>query len=210
MTNRIPTNDQEQVELDLDERGVTLVYLLDANIVDIFEQVAQNTGVDLFDLIDRKNGRTFMFTNDVGVELMNRPKSFDPRVFQDHLINSSGGMAGKENRFLIEEEGEVRVAYGTLVSSEDWGQILACQNHDRFKLVTNDVKLGRNAIRVIGESRIKTPHSLLLELMEQDPNNEELKKAFQYIESRKIPKMRKGEKLRWEKPPKPTSEVTDN
>lgn len=202
MSPRFPTNGWEQEEFHWDAEGLTSIYLLDANMVDIFEDILDRTGLSLFDEIEKQPGQTFMFSTGVGVELMNRPGGFDPKYFKDHLINTSGSSQDRENRFVVEVKGELRVAYGNMTSIEDWDQVLLCQNHERLKLVTNDVNLTKNAIRVAGEGRTRTIYSLLDDLMTQDPSSTSLVKIFDYVNTRKVLKIKSGTMLPWQKPPK--------
>jgi hypothetical protein len=168
-----------------------------------YKNLVEVTGVDLFAEIVSKPGRTYMFTNEVAVELVNRPQGLDGALLIGHMINSSGGTIQKENRFLVEEDGEVKIGYGNMVSPEDWSQVITCQNHKRLKLVTNDVNLGKNALRAIGQDRTKTVHSLVAELMEADPNNRALQKVFAFVDhpKMKILKMKDGDRIAWLKPP---------
>lgn len=192
------------MELDLEARGLDLVYLLDGNIVDIFERLESLTGVNLFAEIERQAGRTYAFTNDVVMELFNRPEGISTSVWMGHMMNAPGVASQNENRFIVEEDGVTKVGYGNMVSPQDWAQVVTCQDQEKLKLVTNDVNLGKNALRVIGQNRTKTVHSLVVELMEADPDNQALQKVFAIVNHPKmvIVKMEDGDPITWLKPPK--------
>lgn len=192
----------KQDELSLNNRDITNIYLLDGNIVDIFEYVLNHTRVDLFEEIEKQEGYTFMFTSGVAAELMNRPGSIDMNIIKHHIINTSGSSSSKkENRFIIEEDGESRVAFGNMVSIVDWEMVLLCQENKRLMLVTNDYGLTKNALRAIGENRTKTIYSLLNELSENQSNDGPVKKAIKCLGAMKKLKIRKGEDILWMKPP---------
>lgn len=202
---KYPTNSVEQTEIILNEMGFSTFYLLDGNIIDCFEGIYRAVGINMLKEIDSIQNVTYLFTNQVIVELLNRPQSLDISIAKNNIINVEGGHSeDKENRFLIEEDGEIRVALGTKVSPEDWAQVLLCQNHPKLKLVSNDHGLIKNSLRAIGEPRTKTIVSLVQELITLSSNSKNLQLVLEYLNKPGVShlKIKKGTPIQWVKPPK--------
>ena len=153
-----------------------IIFLIDSSAFCKFEEIQNVCGINLFLIMKNSSKYTFVMNNEVLMELIRGPRSLDLGFFMGHLINSEGAMdpKWKENRFLIEEDGETRYIILNKVSSVDYGQILFCQNHTEFILVTNDERMLKSASRII-PGRIYGPPRLIEELLKLDPINSNLK-----------------------------------
>lgn len=153
-------------------------WLIDTSVYCRFEEAASLCGVDLFEVIDTLPNEEYFFLNNALIELANGPRSqMDVlRRFIDHMICAEGGgdPTHKENRFLIEEEGEVRYVVLNKVSNTDWMQINTAQNYTSLLLVSNDTKMIRSASYVL-PGRAYGTQSFLSKLLEANPTHSGLK-----------------------------------
>ncbi len=175
----------------LEKLSSKTIFLFDSSTYCRYEELSIYSGVDFFDVITNLDNITFLFTNEVAVELMNGPRKLSPKFILDHIINVEGSMdhSLKENRFLYEKEGKLFYMELNKVSVIDWNQVLLCQNHPSLILVTNDRKLHKSAKAVLGDRSIGAA-SLLDRLLVLSPDNAHLKtlkdKSNELFEFKKV------------------------
>jgi hypothetical protein len=118
----------------------------------------------------------FFVSNEVVVEIENRPRKFKFGYFINHILNSPISMDSnwKENRFLVKENGETRYITLNKVSNVDYGQISLAQNHPELTLVSNDRKLLKSAAHII-PGRVLGMPILIERLCDKYPDNKPLK-----------------------------------
>lgn len=152
------------------------IFIIDSSAFCRFEEIQIACGKNILSIMKASSKYTFVILNTVLVELMNGPRSLDLNFFMNNIVNSEISMdpKWKENRFIIEEDGEIRYVVLNKISAVDYGQISLCQNHPEFSLVTNDEKMLKSASRII-PGRIFGPAGLLDRLLEFDPNNTDIK-----------------------------------
>lgn len=153
------------------------LFLLDSSAFCKFEEIEKESGIHLLEIIHNSNKAHFFITNEVLVELMNGPRNLDIRIYKNHIINVEGSMDPnwKENRLLVEEDGELKYIIGNKVSNVDYNEIMLCQNHSELILVTNDQRMLKNGSRVL-PGRIYGPPRLIERMIELEPNNTRLVK----------------------------------
>ena len=140
----------------------------------------EHCGASIFTAIEECPEVNFFVLNDVLSELMQGPKGINPtqlNTFFDHILNSESAMNRdrKENRFLIEENGEIKYIVLNNISATDYAQVLICQNHIELTLVANDTKMLKSAAQVIKGRRVIGIPAFLDKLLAIYPNNERLK-----------------------------------
>ena len=95
----------------------------------------------------------------------------------------------KENRFLIEENGQIKYIVLNKVSAQDWGQVLLCQNHPELILVSNDRKLLKSA-GIILKERVIGINALIDRMIQLEPEIQEYRKlkeeALKLFELKKV------------------------
>ena len=162
------------------KNGKEYNFLFDTSTILYFEQIWKVCGASIFTAIAELPDVTFFVCNDVVSELMNGSHGFNPtqlNIFFDHILNAEGAMIPdhKENRFLVEEDGEVKYVVLNKISSTDYAQVMLCQNHPELTLVANDRKLIKSGAQVITGRRVFGIPALLDKLLTLHPNNERLK-----------------------------------
>lgn len=169
----------------LAEKGRKYNFLFDTSTIRYFEQIWKQCGVSIFVAMSEIANVNFFVCNEVLSELINVPSGFNPtqlNIFFDHILNVESSMSRnrKENRFLINENGEVKYVVLNKISSTDYAQILLCQNHPELTLVANDRKLIKSGAQVVPDRRVIGIPSLLDKLLVLHPDNarlQELKKT---------------------------------
>lgn len=155
-------------------KGKTL-FLIDSSTYCRYEELANYSKVSLFEEILNLDKTAIFFTNEVVQELRNGPRNFFPLFIIENMINVEGSIdrTRKENRFLFEKDGKLSFIEINKVSGVDWNQVLLCQNHPELTLVTNDRKLYKSALVVLGV-RVIGAASFLDTLLNIYPNNTKL------------------------------------
>ena len=84
-------------------------------------------------------------------------------LFGSHIINSEFSMKSgyKENKFIYEDNGELRYIVLNKISGNDYAQIHLCQQHKILNIVSNDQKLIKSAKCMLGENRAGGPADLV-------------------------------------------------
>ncbi len=162
----------------LAKKGREYNFLLDSSTIIYFEKMHGQCGVSIFTAFQELPDVEFFVCNDVLSELISGTKGFNPiqlRIFVGHIINAESSMmhGWKENRFLVQENGETKYVVLNKISSADYAQILLCQNHPELVLVANDRKMLKSAIQVLGNRAIGIP-ALLNQLLQHYPSNKRL------------------------------------
>ena len=78
----------------------------------------------------------------------------------------------KENRFLIEEDGQIKYIVLNKISAQDYNQVLLCQNHPELTLVSNDRKLLKSASLILKERAIGI-NTFMDRMIELEPKTKE-------------------------------------
>lgn len=161
-------------------KGKKYNFLFDTSTVLYFQVMYECCGASIFKAIGECPKVNFFVLNHVLSELIQGPKGINPtqlNPFFNHVLNSESSMDHdrKENRFLIEEGGEIKYIVLNNVSATDYAQILICQNHRELTLVANDKKMLKSAAQVIKERRVIGIPALLDKLSALYPDNERLK-----------------------------------
>lgn len=127
------------------------MYLLDSSVFVKSEEMSLSCSIDFIDTLSSLSRECFFISNEVLVELMNGPRQVNIGYFQNHILNVEGSMdhSLKENRFIIEENGQLKVIKLNKVSIVDYNQIHLCQNHTELILISNDRKQLKSAAQVI-------------------------------------------------------------
>lgn len=126
------------------------IYLFDTGVFARSEEIQKFCGINFVDVFKKLPNEHFFISNEVLCEISNsRNLNYD--YFLNHLLNAEGSMDPnwKENRFLFEENGEIKIVVLNKVSRTDYMQVLLCQNHEELILVSNDRKLLKSAVQVI-------------------------------------------------------------
>lgn len=165
----------------LSEHAKDYNFLLDTSAIRYLQIMHSVSGASIFKVFEECPDVNFFVANVVLSELMNGPNALTPiqiGAFLNHILNSESSMMPerKENRFLVEENGEVKYVELNKISSTDYAQVLLCQNHTELILVTNDKKLIRSAAQVVKGRRVVGIPALFDKLLELYPNNERVKK----------------------------------
>ena len=130
------------------------LFLIDSSAYIRFEELEQLTGINLLKLLHESSKHSYyLLANEVLIELMKSPRIIPIEPFIEHIINLESAIDKnwKENRFIVEEEGQLKYILLNKISSTDYGQVLLCQNHNQLYLVSNDRKMLKSAAFVIGE-----------------------------------------------------------
>lgn len=151
------------------------VYLFDTGVFARSEEIASVCGSDFIEIFSKLPEEYFFVTNEVLLELMNGPRTILPGFFMKHILNAEGAMDRtlKENRFIIEKDGNLSYIVLNKVSSVDYSQILLCQNHKELILVSNDRKLLKSAAQILPDRVIGFP-TLIINLSQKYPSNKPL------------------------------------
>ncbi len=155
-------------------------FLFDTSTILYFEQMWKQCGASIFIVINEIPDVNFFVCNEVLSELISGDHGFNPaqlNIFFDHILNAESSMNReyKENRFLINEGGEVKYIVLNKISTTDYAQILLCQNHPELVLVANDRKLIKSGVQVVSGGRVIGIPALLDRLLSIYPDNERLK-----------------------------------
>lgn len=155
-------------------------FLFDTSTIRYFEEMYRQCGASIFFAMSQMEDVNFFACNEVLSELMNGPGGFNPanfNIFFNHILSSESSMNRdrKENRFLINEDGEVKYIVLNKISATDYAQILLCQNHPELVIVANDRKLIKSGAQVIPSRRVIGIPALLNRLLKIYPDNERIK-----------------------------------
>ena len=155
-------------------------FLFDTSTILYFQDMFVYCGVSIFTVLKDCPKATFFITNNVLEELLRGPKRLKLNqigFFVNHILNAELSMDRniKENRFLIEENDEIKFIVLNKVSAIDYAQILMCQNHKELTLVSNDKKMLKSAAQVVKGRRVVGMPALLDRLLRTNPNNKKLK-----------------------------------
>ena len=161
-------------------QGKKYNFLFDTSTILYFQVIHQHCGASIFTAINECPEVNFFVLNDVLSELMQGKKGINPTqlsVFMNHILNSESAMDRnrKENRFLIEEDGEIKYIVLSSISATDYAQVLVCQNHAQLILVANDKKMLKSAAQVLEGRRTLGISAFLDRLLLLYPENERLK-----------------------------------
>lgn len=164
----------------LQEQGKKYNFLLDTSAILYFQVMYQHCGASIFTAINECPEVNFFVLNDVLSELMQGQKGINPtqlNIFLNHILNSESAMDRnrKENRFLVEEDGEIKYIVLSSISATDYAQILVCQNHPQLVLVANDKKMLKSAAQVLEGRRTVGIPAFLDRLLLLCPTNERIK-----------------------------------
>ena len=159
------------------------IFLLDSSAIIRFEEIFRISSINVFEEVLESSRVHYLVSNDVFRELLNGPRYIDlMKLFSDRVINSEQSTNGeKENRFLIEKDGQVYFTELNKISMTDYGQILLCQNHSELILVANDQKMMKSAGALIGD-RVVDINKFLNSLIIAHKDNKNLKQASKVIE----------------------------
>ncbi len=168
-------NDNNEI---LTHKGKQYNFLLDTSAIIYFEKMWQQCGASIFTALNELSDVNFFVCNMVLSEFISGPNRFDPTqltIFFDHVLNAESAMNPdmKENRFIVEEDGELKYIVLNRISPTDYAQILLCQNHPQLTLVTNDRRMLRSGAHVIPGRIIGIP-ALLNRLLSVYPENQRL------------------------------------
>src|SRR3990167_10833526 len=99
-------------------------FLFDTSTILYFQVMHQHCGASIFTAINDCPEVNFFVLNDVLSELMQGEKGINPtqlNLFMNHILNSESAMDRnrKENRFLIEENGEIKYIVLSSISATD-------------------------------------------------------------------------------------------
>jgi hypothetical protein len=160
--------------------GKKLNFLLDTSAILYFQELYRHCGASIFKAMAECQDINFFVLNYVLSELLQGPKGLNPTQLGpliNHILNSeySSDPKRKENRFLIEVNGETRYIVLNNISTTDYAQVLACQNHKELTLVSNDVKLLKSAAQVIKERRVVGIPAMLDRILFLYPKNKRIK-----------------------------------
>ena len=163
----------------LANRGKKYNFLFDTSTILYFEQMWKQCGASIFVVINEIPDVNFFVCNEVLSEFISGNHGFNPtqlNIFFDHILNAESSMNRdyKENRFLINEGGEVKYIVLNKVSTTDYAQILLCQNHPELVLVANDRKLIKSGAQTVPGRVIGIP-ALFDRLLSLYSDNERLK-----------------------------------
>lgn len=161
-------------------QGKKYNFLFDTSTILYFQVIHQHCGASIFAAINECPEVNFFVLNDVLSELMQGKKGINPtqlNVFMNHILNSESAMDRnrKENRFLIEEDGEIKYIVLSSISATDYAQVLICQNYTQLMLVANDKKMLKSAAQVLEGRRTLGIPAFLDRLLLLYPENERLK-----------------------------------
>lgn len=162
------------------ESGKKYNFLFDTSAILRFQALYEVCGVSIFKAINECKDINFFILNEVIMELMQGTKSISPTQIGgllNHILNSESSMdrSHKENRFIINEKGQIKYIVLNKVSATDYAQILMCQNHPELTLVSNDKKMLKSAAQVIKGRRVIGIPALLDRLLILYPENERVK-----------------------------------
>ena len=160
-------------------KGKKYNFLFDTSTILYFQVMYGDCGASIFEAIKECSEVNFFVLNDVVSELMQGPKGINPtqlNSFFDHILNVESSMDRdrKENRFLVNEDGEVKFVFLNNVSATDYAQVLVCQNHSELNLVSNDKKMLKSAAQVIKGRRVLGIPAFLDRLLVVYPDNKRL------------------------------------
>jgi hypothetical protein len=161
-------------------KGKKYNFLFDTSTIIYFQVMYEHCGASIFVAFKECSDVNFFVLNDVLSELMQGLRGVNPtqlNIFFDHILNSESSMDHnrKENRFLIEKDGEIKYVVLNNISATDYAQVLICQNHRELILVANDKKMLKSAAQIIKERRVIGIPALLDKLLVLYPSNERLK-----------------------------------
>ncbi len=167
----------------LNEDRSEYLFLIDSSALLNFFKVDREIGLPILGLIEYSQYTNFYITNEVFLEMSQKEGILNLELFGQHIINSEFSFAPeyKENKFLVEENGELRYIILNKISGTDYGQIHFCQQHKKINLVSNDRKLIKSAKSVIGEKRAGGPADLVKLLMKLHPEVKLLEKYYEKI-----------------------------
>lgn len=161
-------------------QGKKYNFLFDTSTILYFQVLHEHCGASIFTAIKECAEVNFFVLNDVLSELMQGKKGINPtqlNLFMNHILNSESAMDRnrKENRFLIEEDGQIKYIVLSSISATDYAQVLVCQNHTQLVLVANDKKMLKSAAQVLEGRRTLGISAFLDRLLLLYPHNERLK-----------------------------------
>lgn len=161
-------------------QGKKYNFLFDTSTILYFQVLHEHCGASIFTAIKECAEVNFFVLNDVLSELMQGKKGINPtqlNLFMNHILNSESAMDRnrKENRFLIEEDGQKKYIVLSSISATDYAQVLVCQNHTQLVLVANDKKMLKSAAQVLEGRRTLGIPAFLDRLLLLYPHNERLK-----------------------------------
>jgi len=170
----------EQNNQTLLTHGKKYNFLFDTSTILYFQKMYEYCGISIFTAIKECTEVDFFILNDVLLELMQGKKGINPThlsLFLNHVLISESSMDRnrKENRFLIEEDGELKYVVLSSISATDYSQVLICQNHTQLVLVANDKKMLKSAAQVLKGRRTLGIPAFLDRLLLLYPHNEMLK-----------------------------------
>jgi hypothetical protein len=163
--------------------------LLDTSAYCRFEDIYINEGFDVLGLFQRSENFDCYITSSVLVELMNGPRNSKfISTFKEKILNDEGSFSTntKFRNLIIEEDGELKTIKLYGVSPVDFSEILLCQNHPELILVSNDIKLIKDAT-VILNSRIKGVPNVIDMLLKNEKVSSELTYLKQFIDLNRKP-----------------------
>jgi len=167
------------------------LFLIDSSAFGKIEELWKITGTNLLLLMEQSQKVHFFLSNEVCVELMKGPRELDCKFLIDHIINveGSGSYDLKENKFIIEENGQTKYIVLNKISWQDYNQVILCQNHPELILVSNDRKLLKSAGFVI-KDRVIGINALFDEMIKLEPGYKEYRslksKALEIFELKSI------------------------
>lgn len=170
-------NDNNQILL---AQGRKYNFLFDTSTILYFQVMYEHCGASIFTAIGECPKVNFFVLNDVLSELMQGSKAINPtqlNTFFNHILNPESSMdyKRKENRFLIEKNGELKYIVLSSISATDYAQVLVCQNHTQLTLVANDKKMLKSAAQILSGRRSVGIPAFLDRLLAIYPENERLK-----------------------------------
>lgn len=163
----------------LADTGKQQNFMLDTSAILYFQTIWKNCGASIFTVFKELPDVNFYVCNEVLSELIGGKNGFAPTQlgpFLGHILNAESSMVPgwKENRFLIQENGETKFIVLNKISSTDYAQILLCQNHSELVLVANDRRMIKSGAQVLENRMIGIP-AMLKRLRSVYPNNPRLK-----------------------------------
>ena len=153
------------------------LFLLDSSAFLIFERWGNILGFNLLQKIQDSQKYHFFITNEVFVELHQKP----PGRYRDELwkdiLNAEGSMSRdvKFSSFPIDINGETFAIVINAISAEDFNQIWLCSNHTELTLISNDRKLLKAVATVLG-GRAVGPSVFIKKFIKDYPEDTDLKK----------------------------------
>lgn len=155
-----------------------LNYLLDTSTILYFQKIWEKCGASIFKSLEELDDATYFICNEVASELISGKNGMQVTQlgpFLGKILNAESSMSRdwKENRFLVEENGEIKYVVLNKISSADYAQILLCQNHPELTLVANDRKMLKSAVLILGNNATGIP-GMLSQLIKLHPKDKRL------------------------------------